>query len=136
VIPNLLVNEISEAIRHTKSPVIYACNLMTKLGETAGYGASTFASEVVRYLGGRKIDHLLVDNTEYSPEVLSVYSAEDASPVELDNGHAEKYARQILVSKLAYVDGLTVRHNSERLADIVLAAIKEPVTKPLGTGLK
>ncbi len=134
VLPNLLVKEVSDAIRDTKSPVIYACNLMTKLGETAGYGASMFASEVIRYIGGRKLDYLLVDNTKYSPEVLNVYAAEDAAPVKLDNGAAKNFAHRIMVSELAYVDGLTVRHNSERLAGIVLAAIEQPPTNPLGTG--
>lgn len=135
IVPNLLVEDVSTAIRETEAPVIYACNLMTKLGETAGYGASTFASEAVRYIGGRKLDHLLVNNTGFSQEVLSVYAAEDASPVELDNGDAENFAHVILVSDLASVDGLTVRHNSERLAAIVMAAIELPVPKPLGTGL-
>jgi uncharacterized cofD-like protein len=134
VLPNLLVKEVSDAINDTKSPVIYACNLMTKLGETAGYGVSTFASEVIRYIGGRKLDYLLVDNTKYSPEVLNVYAAEDAAPVKLDNGAAKNFAHRIMVSDLAYVDGLTVRHNSERLAGIVLAAIEQPPTNPLGTG--
>jgi uncharacterized cofD-like protein len=135
VIPNLLVRDVSDAIRDTESPVIYACNLMTKLGETAGYGASTFASELVRYIGGRKLDHLLVNSTRFEPRVLSEYAAENASPVELDNGDAEKYAHRILVSDLAYVDDLTVRHNSAKLANIVMAAITEPAKKPLGTGL-
>jgi 2-phospho-L-lactate transferase/gluconeogenesis factor (CofD/UPF0052 family) len=135
VIPNLLVEEVSTAIRETKSPVIYACNLMTKLGETAGYGASTFASEAVRYLGGRKLDHLLVNAPQFSPEVLGVYEAEDASPVELDNADAEKFAHEIMVSDLAFVDGLTVRHDSEKLAAIVMAAAEQPVAKPPGTGL-
>jgi uncharacterized cofD-like protein len=135
VIPNLLVKEVSEAIRDSKVPVIYACNLMTKLGETAGYGASTFASEVVRYIGGRKLDYLLVNETPFSTEVLDVYAAEDASPVELDNGAAEKYADQIMLDDLAFIDGLTVRHNSERLASIVLAAIDSSAVKPIGTGL-
>ncbi len=135
VIPNLLVEEISEAIRNTEVPVIYACNLMTKLGETAGYGASTFASEVVRYIGGRKLDHLLVNNGKFSQQVLKEYAAEDAAPVELDNGDAENYAHNIMVSDLAFVDGLTVRHNSEKLAEIVMAKIEQTAAKPLGTGL-
>jgi len=135
VVPNLLVEEVSAAIRETKSPVIYACNLMTKLGETAGYGTSIFASEVVRYLGGRKLDHLLVNDPQFSPEVLSVYEAEDASPVELDNGEAEKFAHEIMVGDLAFIDGLTVRHHSGRLAAIVMAAIDQPTAKPIGTGL-
>jgi uncharacterized cofD-like protein len=136
VIPSLLVEEISNAIRDTAAPVIYACNLMTKLGETAGYGASTFASEVVRYTGGRKLDYLLVNNSPFSDEVLKVYAAESATPVELDNGDAEEFANQILVDNLAYVDDLTVRHNSDQLADIVMAAIESHVTNPLSAGLE
>lgn len=134
IIPNLLVKEVSDAIRDAEVPVLYACNLMTKLGETEGYGASTFASELVRYIGGRKLDYLLVNNTEFADDVLEVYGAEDASPVLLENGNAENYAHQILVSDLAYVDGLTVRHHSERLASIVMSAIEEASVKPLGTG--
>ena len=135
VIPNLLVDGVSDAIRESGAPVIYACNLMTKLGETAGYGASNFASEVVKYLNGHKLDYLLVNHTEFSQEVLDVYANEDASPVELDNGSAEKYAHQIMVADLAYVGGLTVRHNSGKLADIVMASIEEPTAKPLSPGL-
>lgn len=134
IVPNLLVEAISAAIRDTDAPVIYACNLMTKLGETAGYAASTFAKEIVRYIGGRKLDYLLVNSAEFSDEVLDVYSAEDASPVELDNGHAEKFADLILVEDLAYVDGLTIRHHSERLADIVMGAIQSHSTNPLSAG--
>lgn len=135
IIPNLLVKEVSDAIRDTGSPVIYACNLMTKLGETAGYGVSTFASEVVRYIGGRKLDYLLVNTAHFSEQVLSEYAAEDAAPVELDNGVVEKFAHQIMVGDLASVDGLTVRHHSGRLADYVIAAIEKPVPKQLSTGL-
>lgn len=127
VIPNLLVKEISDVIRDTDSPVIYACNLMTKLGETAGYGVSTFAREVVRYIGGRKLDYLLVNNSEFSDEVLRVYAAEEAAPVVLDNGIAENYAHEIMIGDLASVDELTVRHDYERLAGIVMAAIEAPV---------
>jgi uncharacterized cofD-like protein len=124
VIPNLLVQEISDSIRDTQSPVIYACNLMTKLGETSGYVSSRFASEVVRYIGGRKLDYLLVNNAKFTAEVLDVYSAEHAQPVELDNVGAEQFAHEIFVSDIAYVDGLTVRHNYERLAGIVMTAIE------------
>lgn len=135
IIPNLLVKEVSDAIRDTGSPVIYACNLMTKLGETAGYGVSTFASEVVRYIGGRKLDYLLVNTAHFSEQVLSEYAAEDAAPVELDNGVVEKFAHQIMVGDLASVDGLMVRHHSGKLADYVIAAIEKPVPKQLSTGL-
>jgi hypothetical protein len=40
-----------------------------------------------------------------------------------------------MVSDLAFVDGLTVRHDSEKLAAIVMAAAEQPVAKPPGIGL-
>ncbi|NQW19803.1 MAG: YvcK family protein [Chloroflexi bacterium] len=135
IIPNLLVNEISDAIRDTKSPIIYACNLMTKLGETAGYGASTFASEIVRYIGGRKLDYLLVNRPNFTSQVLDVYAAEDAQPVKLNNGDAEHFAQEIIVSDFAFIDGLTVRHDSEQLASIVMEAIQRPVAISQSVGL-
>ena len=123
VIPNLLVDAISNAIRDIEAPVIYACNLMTKLGETDGYSCSAFAGEVVRYIGSRKLDYLLANTGTFSDEVLRDYADEMASPVVLDIDDAEKYAREIVLSDLVWVDGVKVRHNSETLARIVMSAV-------------
>jgi len=123
VIPNLLVDAISNAIRDTEAPVIYACNLMTKLGETDGYSCSVFAGELVRYIGSRKIDYLLANTGTFSDQVLRGYADELAAPVELDNGDTEKYAREIVFSDLAWVDGAKVRHNSDTLARIVMSTV-------------
>ena len=123
IIPNLLVDPISDAIRDTEAPVIYACNLMTKLGETDGYSCSTFAGELVRYIGSRKLDYLLANTGTFSSEVLSGYADEMAAPVQLDTDNAEKYAREIVLSNLALVDGVKVRHNSETLARTVMSTV-------------
>ena len=96
---------------------------MTKLGETDGYRCSTFARELVRYIGSRKLDYLLANTGTFSDDVLSGYANEMAAPVELDSDHAEKYAREIVLSNLALVDGVKVRHNSETLARIVMSTV-------------
>ena len=41
----------------------------------------------------------------------------------MDNGTAERYAHQIVMGDLASFDGLKLRHNSERLADAVMATL-------------
>ncbi|MQG88860.1 MAG: YvcK family protein [SAR202 cluster bacterium] len=123
VLPNLLVDGISTAIRESGAPVIYACNLMTKLGETDGYGAWDFASEVVRYLAIRKLDYLLVNRTKFSKQVLESYADEGASPVEVDSTRTEQFAHQTIVADIAHIEGLKIRHNSEKLAEIVMSAI-------------
>jgi len=130
VIPNLLVPGISEAISNSTAPVIYACNLMTKAGETDGFGASDFAREIVRYLGGRKLDYLLVNDSEFPTNVLDAYSQEHAQQVVIDNGKALDFASNIVESDFAYIDALQVRHDSNKLAEIVMASLelKKPVS--------
>ena len=130
VIPNLLVKKVSDAIRDTESPVIYACNLMTKLGETAGYGVSAFVSEVVRYIGGRKLDYLLVNTAQFPEKVLEQYAAEDAAPVELDNGTAEQFAHHIVMGDFGSYDSFKLRHHSGRLAEAVMATLGQNTRRP------
>ena len=55
--------------------------------------------------------------------MLRGYANEMAAPVELDTGDAEKYAREIVLSNLALVDGVKVRHASETLARIVMSTV-------------
>src|SRR5256714_9852207 len=51
LIPNLLVPDITRAVRESDAEKVYVCNLMTKHGETDGYKASDFVNEIHRYLG-------------------------------------------------------------------------------------
>lgn len=129
VIPNLLVPGIAEAIRESNASVIYACNLMTKAGETDGFGASDFAREIVRYLDGRKLDYLLVNDSKFPTNVLNAYSQEHAQQVVIDNGRALEFASEIVESDFVHIDDLQVRHDSKKLADVVMASLESK--KPL-----
>lgn len=129
VIPNLLVPGIAEAIRESNASVIYACNLMTKAGETDGFGASDFAREIVRYLDGRKLDYLLVNDSKFPTNVLNAYSQEHAEQVVIVNGRALEFASEIVESDFVHIDDLQVRHDSKKLADVVMASLESK--KPL-----
>ncbi len=54
----LLVDGMAGAIRKSKAKKIYIVNVMTKRGETNGFGAEEFVSEVEKYLGG-EVDYIL-----------------------------------------------------------------------------
>lgn len=129
VIPNLLVPGIAEAIRESNASVIYACNLMTKAGETDGFGASDFAREIVRYLDGRKLDYLLVNDSKFPTNVLNAYSQEHAEQVVIVKGRALEFASEIVESDFVHIDDLQVRHDSKKLADVVMASLESK--KPL-----
>ncbi len=75
IIPNLLVKGISTAIRNSKAPKIYICNIMTEPGETDDYSVSAHV-EAIRKHGNFEIDFLIANKAEISEEFLNQYAAE------------------------------------------------------------
>ena len=61
VIPNLLVRGIAQAIRRSSARLVYTCNRTTKRGETRGFTVAHYLQQIEKYLGGRKIDAVIVD---------------------------------------------------------------------------
>lgn len=75
IIPNLLVKGISIAIRKSKAPKIYICNIMTEPGETDDYSVSDHI-EVIRKHGNFEIDFVITNKEEISEEFLRQYTTE------------------------------------------------------------
>jgi len=122
VIANLLVAEISEAVKNNRgSTKVYICNLMTQPGETTGYRASDHVKEVERYLGC-SVDIVVVNTKRPSPETLELYRSEGSEPVEVDLENIQRtvVAEPLLVEVLDPSDGKKkIRHNSEVLAKLI-----------------
>ena len=83
ILPNLLVEGVSEAIRASEAEKIYVCNLMTKHGETDGYKASDFVREIHRYLGG-PVDRVILHDGSFPPHLVDAYAAQEQFPVQPD----------------------------------------------------
>jgi 2-phospho-L-lactate transferase CofD-like protein len=92
ILPNLLIPEISEAIKASKALKIYICNLMTEPGLTTGYRVGDHIRQIVRY-GGFAPNYVLVNAQRIEPEVRQMYSAAHQSPVYLD---PEEYEETIV----------------------------------------
>jgi hypothetical protein len=83
VLPNLLLPQISDAIRNSKAKVLYVCNLMTEPGVTTGFSVADHVREIRRY-GGFSPDYVLVNARRIDPEVRQIYEAANYVPVYLD----------------------------------------------------
>lgn len=81
IIPNLLVEGISGAIRRSRGTVVYNCNLMTKDGHTDGYSVADFVSEIERFIGPGRVDYVTFNNRLPNDELLSRYAEENEYPV-------------------------------------------------------
>ena len=69
ILPNLLVGDLAEALRHTRAKVIYVCNLATQPGETDGYTVADHVAAIRQHAPGDLLDIVLVnDNLSVPPD--------------------------------------------------------------------
>lgn len=124
IIPVLLVDGVSQAIKKSRAKIIYIMNLMTKSGQTTNYKATDHLKDLVNYMG-RGPDYILINNGEISPDVLAIYKRYNEVRVEndlnkngykivekdlLDDKKIEKNTADILYRSI-------LRHDSEKVAE-------------------
>lgn len=80
LLPNLLVEGISEAIVRSPALKVYVCNIMTEAGETDGFGVKAHMAELVR-LGRVAPDWALVNTEKLHEKALAAYEREGAVQV-------------------------------------------------------
>ena len=62
VLPNLMVDGVIEAIRWSRGPVVYVCNVATQPGETDHFGAKDHIQTVMDALGPGVLSYALVNS--------------------------------------------------------------------------
>jgi len=127
IIPNLLVTGIAREIERARGIRIYICNVMTQPGETDAYSASAHVRALFKHAGARIFDSVIV-NEQPPRRLLEVYAADGQVPVDAD--------RQALGGLDVHVVGAevisetqTVRHDPEKLAEVVLRLIDEHIAQ-------
>jgi len=124
VIPNLLIKEIREAILASFALKIYISNVMTQPGETDGYTAYEHIKAIIEHSSPRIIDYCVVNSRVISQELLEKYQQDNSFPVLIDIDKIRHAGYRViegdLVNSLDYV-----RHDSEKLAKIVVDLIQE-----------
>ncbi len=126
VLPNLLVEDVAEAITASKAVKIHVCNLTTKPGESDGFKASTFIKLLLSYLGAdAPLDYLIFNDQPFPQSLRESYAADGQYPVELDLKECVPVVREIMTCPLLAA-GMYLRHDPQALAvaimDIVNAA--------------
>ena len=100
ILPNLLVPEIAEALRETKAPCVYICNVMTQPGETDGFTAADHLEALIRHVGDGIIDFVLVNTETPSEETLERYRAAGSAPVSVDTERIRAMGIQVVAAPL------------------------------------
>lgn len=134
ILPNLVIDGVSEAIKKSKARTVFVLNLMTRFGQTVGFRASDFIDELEKYIVGRKLDYCLVNNSDEIPRwILTRYKKEKAETIKDNIG--KKYGetqiiRRDLISNKVYEKPRSdkmarslIRHDSAKLAKAVMGLI-------------
>jgi uncharacterized cofD-like protein len=127
LIPNLLVEGVSEALRATQAKKVFIVNLMNRRGQTTNFKVSDYIRELVKYTGKDIFDFILVNNQNPPSDLIEVY-AEEGEPVENDLKEDRIRAAPLLgeVRKGDKGDLLKrslIRHNPEKLAQELMKIV-------------
>ena len=116
IIPNLLVEGVSDAISKSKAPRVLICNVMTQPGETDGYTAFDHVKAINEHVGGSIIDYCIVNTGHMNEDVLKKYREDRQVPVEVDEEKFKLAGVKLIKADLSTDGNDLARHNSEKLA--------------------
>ncbi len=123
IIPNLLVNGVTKAIKESKAIKLYACSIMTEPGQTDNYSVADYINTIVSHCGEGIIDYCLYDTGEVVPEYIKKYNLDGAELVEQDLTGIKDKKIKFLKENMAIIKDDFVRHNSMLIADTMIELI-------------
>ncbi len=119
IIPNLLVDGVTEAIAYSEATVICNCNVMTKPGETDHFAVEDFVKEIERYLGSQIIEYILHNTRSVrDTELLAKYASEKKEPIFVREGSDQRLCGRDLIT-----EPNLIRHDPHKLAQAVMGCV-------------
>lgn len=119
IIPNLLVDGVTEAIKASRAKKVYVCNIMTQPGETDGYSVCDHLSAIEKHSYEGIIDAVIVNRAPLPEELREKYAAENAYQVADDTDKLSEKAI-VVYGDLLLMKNDKIRHNFSRLARTVV----------------
>ncbi len=122
IIPNLINEDVINAIDKSKGKIMYACNMMTQPGETDSFSVSDHVNLLNSYLGKRKIDKVLVNNKLIDKKILDKYQNEEQKDlVKIDYYNLKNVS--LIEDNYFIVEDNKIRHDALKLAFSIFTEI-------------
>jgi len=130
ILPNLLVAQVARVIGQSQATKIFVNNLMTQPGETDGFTARAHLETVRQYAPEIHFDFVIVNDRRISKEQAERYAIEGAYQIGIDDPLEEALDQATEIVRADLLDaGEKVRHNADRLAEVVLACRERALSK-------
>jgi len=111
IIPNLIPNEMKEALKAAKAKKMYICNIMSEHGETDNYKVSDCIKQINKYVCPNFIDIVLANKKIVPDNILKLYKDEQSAQIILDIEEVKKMGVELIKSDLLYIKNNQARHD-------------------------
>lgn len=125
IIPNLLVEGISEAISQSPALTLYVCNIMTQEGETEGCTAGDHIEALLTHGMPNMLDVCLANSASVPLSLQEKYQQEDATPLVVDEAHIRTLGLDLVLAPVGSEEGDFARHDPDKLAAAILNLYQE-----------
>ncbi len=116
IIPNLICEEIVDAIDRSRGKIMYVCNMVTQPGETEDFKVSDHIRLINQYLGKHKLDVVVANDGKIDEDMARRYeSLEQKDPVVLDREVAEGLVARVISDDYVTVKNNLLRHDVLKL---------------------
>jgi uncharacterized cofD-like protein len=119
IIPNLLVEQVTEAILHARATCVYIANLMTQPGETENYSVADHVRAIYEHTRNGLFDFVVINRSRVTPRLLRRYEAQRAEPVDPSLKELARMRLKFVTADLLHQDGV-IRHDQARLTNLLL----------------
>lgn len=142
ILPNLILPEVSQAIRESHAKIIFPVNLTNKHGHTSNFAVEDYVERIEGFLGEDRVDVVFVNNENPDERLLGRYREQEGEETlvavrektkrnkgQKGDGKSAKYVFGNLIDENAQevdkTDALVrtrsfIRHNSEKLARAIM----------------
>ena len=126
IIPNIIIEDVVKAIKESKAPKLYICNLVTQPGETDDFKVSDHVKLLNEYLGEGTINMVLANNVEIPQDLVLKYATEEQKdPVLLDESTLKKMKVRVIKDKIYTIEDGFLRHDTLKTAYLVFSILME-----------
>ena len=121
VIPPLLINGVTKAIKESTAIKVYVSNIMTEPGQTDNYTVSEHINAIIEHCGIGVIDYCIYDTGEIVPEFIKKYNMEGQDLVEQDVDKVKGI--KFLQRNLSMIKDELIRHDPSLVASSIIELI-------------
>ncbi len=130
LIPNLLVRDLSKAIKNSGARKVYVCNLMTQANESLNLTASQHILAIYKHARHEFFDYALVNQTPASPTLMAKYAEQQQAQIVADADRIEALGVKpilgdYLTEETDAAGGLIARHETHHIAHDLLRLMLE-----------